>query len=79
MARTEIAAIGKQTALERLFEDSGYKNENTSATAHKILLEGCDFDLVYTPLKHLGYKAVLCILGELYAALRQPDSLSGSL
>ena len=76
MARTEIAAIGKQTALERLFEDSGYKNENTSATAHKILLEGCDFDLVYTPLKHLGYKAVLCILGELYAALRQPDSLS---
>ena len=76
MARTEIAAIGKQTALERLFEDSGYKNENTSASAHKILLEGCDFDLVYTPLKHLGYKAVLCILGELYAALRQPDSLS---
>lgn len=76
MARTEIADIGKQTALERLFEDSGYKNENTSASAHKILLEGCDFDLVYTPLKHLGYKAVLCILGELYAALRQPDSLS---
>ena len=43
--------------------------------AQKLLLEGCDFDLVYTPLKHLGYKAVLCVLGELYAALREPDGL----
>ena len=85
MTRTEIAQIGRQAALERLFEGSGYTPAPSSAApvgdglscrAHKLLLEGCDFDLVYTPLKHLGYKAVLCVLGELYAALREPDSLS---
>ena len=84
MSRTEIAQLGKQAVLERLFEGSGYTNTPTLPTggrdsvrsAHKLLLEGCDFDLVYTPLKHLGYKTVLCVLGELYAALHQPDGLS---
>ena len=84
MKRTEIADIGKQAVLEKLFAGSGFANEQTlrlkqadeCATVQKLLLEGCDFDLVYTPLKHLGYKVVLCVLGELYAALRQPASLS---
>ena len=82
MARTEISDIGKQAALDRLFEGSGFINRpalpagGSGCAAHKLLLEGCDFDLVYTPLKHLGYKAVLCVLGELYAALHQPDGLS---
>ena len=84
MTRTEISDIGKQAAIDRLFDGSGYANRQTVSasgngaclSAHKLLLEGCDFDLVYTPLKHLGYKTVLCVLGELYAALHQPDGLS---
>ena len=84
MPRTEISQIGKQAVLDRLFEESGYANCQTipaggtghSLSAHKLLLEGCDFDLVYMPLKHLGYKAVLCVLGEIYAAFHQPDGLS---
>ena len=83
MTRTEIAQIGKQAALDRLFEGSGYSNGVTlpvgsghGCSAHKLLLEGCDFDLTYTPLKHLGYKTVLCVLGELYATLHKPDGLS---
>ena len=87
MARTEISDIGKQAVLDKLFEGSGYININPiritgrgeCCTTQKLLLEGCDFDLVYTPLKHLGYKAVLCVLGELYAALRQPAALSVTL
>ena len=88
MPRTEISQIGKQATLERLFAGSGYTNAQTLPagdaahavrTAHRLLLEGCDFDLVYTPLKHLGYKAVLNVLGELYAALHQPESLSVNL
>lgn len=82
--RTEISEIGKQAALARLFEGSGFTNEpivggaepGLRASSHKILLEGCDFDLVYMPLKHLGYKAALCALGELYAKLYRPSSLS---
>ncbi|MBR5100058.1 MAG: hypothetical protein IKX34_01990 [Bacteroidales bacterium] len=94
MARTEISDIGRQAVLDRLFEGSGYTNSpivpvvggdgrdggvDRGCVAQKLLLEGCDFDLVYTPLKHLGYKAVLCVLGELYAALREPDGLSVAL
>ena len=84
MARTEISQLGKQAALDRLFEESGFtqvrtlRPESRGATcaAHKLMLEGCDFDLVYTPLKHLGYKAVLNVLGELYATLHTPEGLS---
>ncbi|MBO4536882.1 MAG: hypothetical protein J5702_06710 [Bacteroidales bacterium] len=84
MTRTDIAQIGKQATLDRLFDGSGFTNgqplpapgRGAGCSVHKLMLEGCDFDLVYTPLKHLGYKAVLNVLGELYAALYQPWSLS---
>ncbi len=32
-----------------------------------ILLEGIHFDLAYTPLKHLGYKAIQVNLSDIYA------------
>ena len=32
-----------------------------------LLTEGIHFDLVYTPLKHLGYKAVVVNLSDIYA------------
>lgn len=82
--RTEISSIGKVNAISKLFEGTKYTN-NPSATftkrgskchTHSVLLEGVDYDLVYTPLKHLGYKAVLNAFGELYAKLHSPYSLS---
>ena len=44
--------------------------------ASKVLLEGIDFDLVYFPLRHLGYKAVLSVCGELYAKMAHPRILN---
>jgi thiamine-monophosphate kinase len=32
-----------------------------------LLLEGVHFDLMYTPLKHLGYKSVIVNLSDIYA------------
>src|SRR6195952_1627506 len=32
-----------------------------------LLLEGIHFDLAYTPLKHLGYKAIQVNLSDIYA------------
>ncbi|MCB0803534.1 MAG: thiamine-phosphate kinase, partial [Flavobacteriales bacterium] len=32
-----------------------------------MLIEGVHFDLLYTPLKHLGYKAVVVNLSDIYA------------
>lgn len=85
--RTEISTIGKEAAIVKLFEGSGFTNERAPrltekgevSTAHKIMLEGVDFDLVYTPLKHLGYKAALYAMGDVFAALRQPVALSVQL
>jgi len=85
--RTEIASLGRVKAIAQLFENSGYQNEQTTVTcekgeclvAHKVLLEGVDFDLVFNPLKHLGYKSVLNVIGELYAKIHQPNSLSVTL
>ena len=71
---TSFADIGKKEALRRLYEGSPYKQ--TEPAAHKVLLEGVDFNLIYFPLKHLGYKAVMEVTGELYAQLRHPGTLS---
>lgn len=45
-------------------------------SAAVLLSEGTDFDLVYNPLKHLGYKSVLAVLGELYVKMAVPYGLS---
>ena len=43
-----------------------------------MLVEGIHFDMTYTPLRHLGYKAVIAVTGELYAVLASPRTLSVS-
>jgi len=44
-----------------------------------LLLEGVHFDLVYTPLKHLGYKAVVLNLSDVYAMNAAPRQITVSL
>ena len=40
-----------------------------------ILLEGIHFNLVYTPLKHLGYKAVIRAISDIYAMNGVPGQI----
>ncbi len=42
-----------------------YKNQTVIST--DLLVEGVHFDLSYMPLKHLGYKAVMVNLSDIYA------------
>jgi thiamine-monophosphate kinase len=44
-----------------------------------MLLEGVHFDLVYTPMKHLGYKAVVVNLSDVYAMNAAPRQLTVSI
>ncbi len=44
-----------------------------------LLLEGVHFNLVYTPLKHLGYKSVVVNLSDIYAMNGQPKQITVSL
>jgi len=40
-----------------------------------MLVEGVHFDLVYTPLKHLGYKCVVVNLSDIYAMNATPTQI----
>jgi len=40
-----------------------------------LLIEGVHFDLAYTPLKHLGYKAVIVNLSDVYAMNATPTQI----
>ena len=82
-----FAEIGRVEAIRQLFEGSGYaafeeplavkgEGDCSAVAASRLLLEGTDFSLVYFPLKHLGYKSVIAVTGELYASLARPESLS---
>jgi thiamine-monophosphate kinase len=44
-----------------------------------LLIEGIHFDLMYTPLKHLGYKAVAVNLSDIYAMMGTPTHITLSL
>ena len=55
-----------------------YGNKKTLVTTD-LLLEGIHFDLTYTPLKHLGYKAVAVNLSDVYAMNGVPRQITVSL
>ena len=44
-----------------------------------LLVEGVHFDLMYTPLRHLGYKAVIVNLSDLYAMNATPTQITLSI
>ena len=87
MEKKNFSDIGKIEAIKLLFEESPFKQADGTSylcgekggvlrTAFKLWLEGIDFDLTYFPLKHLGYKSVVGTVGEIYASLARPQSIS---
>lgn len=91
MPRTEFSELGRVAAIERLFETTGFKNgevqefssaaeENGDAysylTTDRMMLEGIDFDMTYTPIKYLGYKTAVNAMGPLYARCYKPYKMS---
>lgn len=82
MAETTFADLGRVEAISRLYEGTPFKPFQsswfeTSGKAYvtsraRTYIEGIDFDLTYFPLKHLGYKCVVGVTGELYAEMSHP-------
>lgn len=44
-----------------------------------MLIEGVHFNLMYTPLKHLGYKSVVVNLSDIYAMNGTPEQITVSI
>lgn len=83
--KDDFASLGKIEAIRRLYSRSQYSycglitapsGGRCSVTASVMYLEGMDFDLVYTPLKHLGHKVVTNATGELYVKMARPFGLA---
>ncbi|MEN6618489.1 MAG: thiamine-phosphate kinase [Rikenellaceae bacterium] len=87
--KTSVEEVGKMNLIERLLSQTGTdipesvrdteSGDYLWINSHKLLLEGLDFDLIYTPLKHLGYKAILSLFGPIYAKNHTPCSVSVNL
>jgi thiamine-monophosphate kinase len=58
--KSTITGIGDDSAVI----DSG---KNLTLVSTDLLLEGIHFNLIYTPFKHLGYKAVIRAISDIYA------------
>jgi thiamine-monophosphate kinase len=50
-----------------------------SVVTTDLLVEGIHFNLIYTPLKHLGYKAVVVNLSDVYAMNATPKHITVSI
>jgi thiamine-monophosphate kinase len=66
--RSTITGIGDDAAII----DSG---KNYTLVSTDLLLEGIHFNLIYTPLKHLGYKAVIRAISDIYAMNGTPEQI----
>ena len=53
--------------------------DDCTVVSTDMLVEGIHFDLTYTPLKHLGYKAVTVNLSDIYAMNARPQQITVSL
>ena len=66
--RSTITGIGDDSAVI----DSG---KHLTLVSTDLLLEGIHFNLVYTPLRHLGYKAVIRAISDIYAMNGTPGQV----
>ena len=67
-----IVAVGDDAAVIDHF------GKQTIVTTD-LLVEGIHFDLMYTPLKHLGYKSVVVNISDVYAMNAIPTQITMSI
>ena len=85
MAESTFSDLGRVEAIAKLYEGAPYKPfessqfevgaKSVASSCSRTFLEGIDFDLTYFPLKHLGYKCVTAVTGELYAEFSHPRTM----
>ena len=85
MTEERFSDLGRVEAIARLYEGTpftpfktGYfetSGKSCISSQSRIFIEGIDFDLTYFPLKHLGYKCVTAVTGELYAEFAHPQTM----
>lgn len=77
----EQVEIKNPSTIKGIGDDAAVINSNGKhqVVTTDLLLEGIHFDLTYSPLKHLGYKAVAVNLSDVYAMNAHPKQITVSL
>ena len=78
---TEKFKIENPSTLKGVGDDAAvlnYENKKVLVTTD-LLLEGIHFDLVYVPIMHLGYKAAVVNLSDIYAMNGEPKQITVSI
>ena len=78
---TEHIELKNPSTLKGVGDDAAvmaYGDKLTLVTTD-LLLEGIHFDLMYVPLKHLGYKSAVVNFSDIYAMNGQPKQITLSL
>jgi thiamine-monophosphate kinase len=70
-------ALQQATTIKGIGDDCAVidRGDHVELITTDLLLEGVHFDLAYTPLKHLGYKAVMVNLSDIYAMNGKPTQI----
>ncbi|HHM21797.1 MAG TPA: thiamine-phosphate kinase [Bacteroidetes bacterium] len=69
------------TTLKGIGDDAAVigKDDPLTVVSTDLLLEGIHFDLMYFPMKHLGYKSVVVNLSDIYAMNAIPKQITVSI
>jgi thiamine-monophosphate kinase len=78
---TKDITIKHESTLKGIGDDAAVveTGDKTWVVTTDLLLEGIHFNLIYTPLKHLGYKAVVVNLSDVYAMNACPKQIIVSI
>lgn len=78
---TQNIKIHHSSTLKGIGDDAAvFNHENRlSLVSTDMLVEGVHFDMVFTPLRHLGYKSVVVNLSDIYAMNAHPRQITISM
>ncbi len=75
-----VVGVGDDAAvLDYQYNNQDNQQDKQVLVTTDLLLEGIHFDLVYTPLKHLGYKAAVVNFSDIYAMNGHPKQITVAL
>ncbi|MCK4661706.1 MAG: thiamine-phosphate kinase [Bacteroidales bacterium] len=78
---TKNIKIKNSSTIKGVGDDAAildFKDKQVVVTTD-LLLEGIHFNLIYTPLKHLGYKAAIVNFSDIYAMNAYPKQITVSI
>ncbi|WP_299014786.1 thiamine-phosphate kinase [uncultured Polaribacter sp.] len=78
---TQYFKLNNASSIKGVGDDAAVldASKNQTLVTTDLLVEGVHFDLSYMPLKHLGYKAVMVNLSDVYAMNGEAEQITVSI